>query len=201
MADTVVKDNIRYWSDLEGAVFWGPLGTPLPETPFEELNEAFEAIGALTEDGPSEGVSVDVEKLKIWPGGQTARVKTTGTEKTFAFTAVEEKPVVTKLFWDAGAITVSGTGETQFAEYDIPESFGTVEGAMVAVFRDGDNIKVRKMEKCQVSDRGDVSNGTSDPTSYELTVDVIGKDSVMTTSAAFLEAAPETEPDESSSSS
>lgn len=182
----VVTDNIRYWSDLEGGVFWAPLGTPLPATPFVALNEAFEAIGALTEDGPTEGVSTDSEKLKIW-GGRTGRIKMTGTEKTFAFTALEDKPTIAKLFWNAGAITVTGEGAEKFAEYEIPEAFGTVEGALVAVFRDGENIRIRKMEKVQVSDRGDVSNSNSDPASFELTTDVIGKDSIMTTAAAFLE--------------
>lgn len=187
MANHVVKDNVRVWSGIDGAVFWAPKGTPLPETPFEELDTAFVAIGALNEDGPTEGMSVESNKIKGWPASQTLRVVTTATEKSFSFTALEEKPIVTRIFYGHGDITVSGTGATQYARYDIPEALGTVEGAMVTVFADGDYMKVRCMELVQVSERGDVSNGTEDPAGYELTVDNIGADYVLTTQPAFLE--------------
>lgn len=190
MSEHVVGDNVRIWSGMEGAVFWGPKGTPLPETPFEDLDAAFEAIGALNEDGPGEGVSVDSNKVKGWPGGKTLRIKPTATEKTFKFTALEEKPLVTRMFYNHGAVVVSGEGAQKFARYDIPETFGTVEGAMVTVFEDDGYLKVRCMELVQVSERGDVSNGTEDPAGYELTVDNIGKDYTLTTQPAYLVTTP-----------
>ncbi|UOQ56073.1 hypothetical protein MUN78_10190 [Leucobacter allii] len=190
MANTVTKDNVRIWSGMEGAVFWAPKGTPLPATPFEDLDDAFQAIGALNEDGPGEGLSVDVNKVKAWPAGQTVRTKPTATEKTFTFTALEEKPLVTKIFYGHGDVVVSGTGAEQFARYDIPDALGTVEGAMVTVFEDDGYLKVRCMELVQVSERGDVSNGTEDPAGYELTVDNIGLDYVLTTQPAFLTTTP-----------
>ncbi|MEV8339211.1 hypothetical protein [Leucobacter sp. NPDC077196] len=182
----IVKDNVRVWSDMDSMVFWGPKGTPLPETLTEALDDGFLPIGALSEDGPGEGVSVDVNKIKGWPAGQTLRIKTTSTEKTFSFTALEEKPVVTRIFYDHGAVTVTGTGDAAVARYDIPDSFGTVEGAMVTVLNDGNYKKVRCMELVQVSERGDVSNGTEDPSGYELTVDNIGADYVLTNQPAYL---------------
>jgi hypothetical protein len=112
----------------------------------------------------------------------------TATDKTFAFTALEEKPVVTRIFYGHGDVTVTGTGAQKFAEYEIPEAIGTVEGVMVAIFVDGeDALKVRKMELVQVSERGDRGNSTEGGEGFEMTVKVIGKDSVMTTQASYLE--------------
>lgn len=186
MAETVTKSNVRIWSGMEGAVFWGPKGTPLPATPFEELNAAFKPVGALTEDGPGEGLSVETNKIKGWPASVPLRTKPTATEKTFKFTALEEKELVTRLFYGHGEVVVSGTGAERFARYDIPDSIGTVEGAMVVIFEDDGQLKMRCMELVQVSERGDVSNGTEDPSGYELTVDNIGLDYVMTTQASYL---------------
>ncbi len=184
----VIKDNIRVWATIGSAVFWAPKGTSLPETPFEDLDPAFSLIGAMTTDGPSEGLSVESNDIKIWPGGQTGRTVNTATDKTFAFTALEEKPVVTRIFYGHGDVKVTGTGAQAFAEYEIPESIGTVEGVMVAIFRDGDDaLKIRKMELVQVSERGDRGNSTEGGEGFEMTVKVIGKDRVMTTQAAYLE--------------
>lgn len=184
----VIKDNIRVWATIGSAVFWAPKGTSLPETPFEDLDPAFSLIGAMTTDGPSEGLSVESNDIKIWPGGQTGRTVNTATDKTFAFTALEEKPVVTSIFYGHGDVKVTGTGAQAFAEYEIPESIGTVEGVMVAIFRDGDDaLKIRKMELVQVSERGDRGNSTEGGEGFELTVKVIGKDRVMTTQSAYLE--------------
>ncbi len=184
----VVKSNIRVWATIGSAVFWAPKGTSLPETPFEDLDPAFSLIGAMTTDGPSEGLSVESNDLKIWPGGQTGRTVNTATDKTFAFTALEEKPVVTRIFYGHGDVTVTGSGAQKFAEYEIPEAIGTVEGVMVAIFVDGDDaLKVRKMELVQVSERGDRGNSTEGGEGFEMTVKVIGKDSVMTTQASYLE--------------
>lgn len=186
MVETVVADNVRVWSDMDSMVFWAPKGTSLPETLTEDLDEAFLPIGALTEDGPSEGLSVDSNKIKGWPNGKTLRIKSTATEKTFSFTALEEKPVVTRIFYGHGDVAVTGTGDAAVARYDIPDSIGTVEGAMVTVLNDGNYKKVRCMELVQVSDRGDVSNGNEDPSGYELTVDNIGADYVLTNQPAYL---------------
>lgn len=187
----VVKDNVRVWATIGSAVYWAPKGTALPETPFEDLAPAFELIGALTEDGPSEGLSVDSNKIKGWPGGQTLRNVNTSTDKTFSFTALEEKPVVTRIFYGHGDPVVTGEGAQKFAEYEIPDAIGMVEGVMVAVFKDGDDaLKVRKMELVQVSERGDRANSTEGGEGFELTVEVIGKDSVMTTQAAYLDGTP-----------
>ena len=190
----IVKANVRVWATIGSAVFWAPKGTPLPESPFEDLDDAFELIGALTEDGPTEGLAVESNDLRVWPGGQIARTVNTSTDKTFGFTAVEEKPVVTKIFYGHGDVTVSGTGENAYARYDIPDAIGTVEGVMVANFVDDDSVKVRCMELVQVSERGDRSNSTEGGEGYELSTKVIGQDYVLTTQAAYLDGAGTTEP-------
>lgn len=192
---TIVKDNIRHWSGIESAVYWAPKGTPLPETPFEDLDEAYHLIGALTEDGPSEGIAVEANDIKVWPAGQTGRTVNTSTDKTFGFTALEEKPVITRIFYGHGEVTVTGTGAERFAEYEIPDAIGTVEGVMLAVFHDGDSLKVRKMELVQVSERGDKGNSTEGGDGFELTTKVIGKDSVMTTQPSYLDEDEAPDPD------
>ncbi|GAA1323155.1 hypothetical protein ACFSWE_08630 [Leucobacter albus] len=185
MADLYTKDDVRVWGSLGGAVFWAPKGTPLPETFDEELDPAFVPVGILSEDGVNEGLSVDTNKIKGWPGGQTVRVTNTSTEKTVAFTMLENSPLAAKLYYGADAPVKAGTG----ARIDIPESVGVVEGTAVVEKHDGDIVERRCIELGQVSERGDQSSNNEDAAGKEVTLESVGKDYILTNAPAFVEAA------------
>ena len=183
MADLYTKDDVRIWGSAGGAVFYAPKGTALPETFEEELAAAFVPVGILSEDGVSEGLSVDSNKIKGWPT-QTVRVVNTSTEKTFGFTMLENSPLAAKLYYGADAPVKAGTG----VRVNIPESVGLVEGCFIIEKHDGDTIERRCIELGQVSDRGDRTADNENPDGKEITVESVGKDYFLTNAKSFLDA-------------
>lgn len=51
-----------------GAIHRAPLGTPLPTSATEELNEAFKDIGFVSEDGVTNSNTRESEDIKAWGG-------------------------------------------------------------------------------------------------------------------------------------
>lgn len=185
MAELYTKDDVRVWGSLGGAVFWAPKGTALPETFDEALDPAFTPVGILSEDGVNEGLSVDTNKIKGWPGGQTVRVTNTSTEKTVGFTMLENSPLAAELYYGADKVVKAGTG----ARIDIPEAVGVVEGTAVIEKHDGEIVERRCIELGQVSERGDQSSNNEDAAGKEVTLESVGKDYILTNAPAFVEAA------------
>lgn len=179
-----VRSNVRVYGDLSSDVFLAPKGTTLPTTVTADPPAPFVSLGWLSEDGIDFDVSTDSEKFKAWQGGATIRVKTTGTEKTITFQALEETPGVTALFFDHGAPTVT----TGVAKIDLPEAVGTVERAAVFKFVDGDVTKLLCCELIQITDRGTISHSNSDMTLYEFTAEIIGDSYILTNNPAYVEA-------------
>lgn len=184
MADLYTEDNVRVWASNGGAVFWAPKGTSLPEAFDEALDAGFIPVGILSEDGVSEGLSVESNKIKGWPGGRTVRVVATSTEKTFSFTALENTPLIAKLYYGASDPVAAGTG----ARVDLPEAVGVVEGAWVIEKHDGGTVERRCIELGQVTDRGDRTANSSDADGRELTVESVGEDYILTNADAFVDA-------------
>ena len=179
------KEDVRVWASEGGAVFYAPKGSSLPEAWDEDLDSAFVPVGILSEDGPTEGLSVDSNKILGWPGGMTVRVTNTSTEKTIGFTMLENSPLSAKLYWGAGDPIADGsTG----ARIDIPEAVGTVEGTFVLEKHDGDTVERRCIELGQVSERGDQQSGSEDAAGKEVTLESVGADYILTNAESFVEA-------------
>jgi len=190
MPDLYTKEDVRVWGSLGGAVFYAPKGTELPETHNEALDPLFVPVGILSEDGVSEGLAVETNKIKGWPGGQTVRVTNTSTEKTVGFTMLENSPLAAKLYYGATAPVTAGTG----ARVDIPEAIGTVEGVFVIEKHDGDTIERRCIELGQVTERGDQTSTNEEASGKEVKLESVGKDYILTNAASFVAAALPVQP-------
>ena len=103
------RDNVRMYGDLDSEVFLAPLATAGPEDSLT-VPAAFTEVGWCTEDGVPFGREVDVTDLLGWQGGTILRTKITSDKKSFTFAAMEEKPLVTELYFGHGAPVVTGTG-------------------------------------------------------------------------------------------
>ena len=73
---------------IGGSVFRAPKGTTLPTDAVTALNEAFNSMGYISEDGVSNDTSRETQKIKAW-GGDTVLEPLTDKSDRFTMTFIE----------------------------------------------------------------------------------------------------------------
>lgn len=73
---------------IGGAVFVAPIGTALPATAVATLDNAFEALGYISEDGVSNSLERTTENIKAW-GGDIVLSPQTEKLDTWTMTFIE----------------------------------------------------------------------------------------------------------------
>ncbi|MGV3011531.1 phage tail tube protein [Streptococcus thoraltensis] len=71
-----------------GAIYSAPLGTDLPENAIDPLNEAFKALGYVSEDGLTNEDTRESEEIKAW-GGDVVETPQTSKADKFKYTLIE----------------------------------------------------------------------------------------------------------------
>ena len=90
-----------------GALYWAPLGTTLPTDATTALDNAFKALGYVSEDGLTNADTIETETIKAW-GGDIVDTPITDHTDTFAAKLLEILNIdVLKLVY--GDDNVSGT--------------------------------------------------------------------------------------------
>jgi hypothetical protein len=180
-----VYDNVRVFADAETAVYLAPKGTVLPAD-LAAPAAPWEEVGWISEDGITEGLSVEVTKIKAFQGGKTVRSRPKGTEKTLKFTALETKLQTLQAYY-GGTITktVTGVAPAQVATYTEPGSAGVTEFAAIVDKFDG-TVHTRKLYSLvQLGERGDIQSNGDSGDFYEYTFDVVGTVTVVSNDPAI----------------
>lgn len=145
-------------------VFIAPQGTAAPADLTSEWPAAWDAVGLLDGDeGFTETRDEDTSEHYAWGGILFRRTKSKH-KRTIAFVALEDNDTVFRLVNPGSTRTSDGGVRTSTVKVPKTERF-----AIGFETRDGDRIK-RRTAVAELQEVGDVKEGESDPTVYEVTV-------------------------------
>ena len=152
---------------IGGAMYRAPLGSTLPTDATTALDEAFKALGYVSEDGVTNTESRDTENIKAW-GGDTVMNVLTGRDDTFKFTLIESmnEDVIKMVYGSANVTASAETGITIKAGANCDEEACYVIDMLLR----GGRIKRVVIPDAKVSDVGDISYQDSEVTGYETTL-------------------------------
>jgi hypothetical protein len=150
-----------------GAVFWAPLGTPIPTDTAAKLDEAFVSLGYCSDDGVTNKSAPDTDVVKAW-GGDPVLATNNGREDTFEFALLEAKNInVLKRVYNGENVEGDlSTGVKVSVNSNDPE-----EGIWVIdeILR-GNTAKRIVIPDGQVTDLDDIESKDGDPITYGVTV-------------------------------
>lgn len=152
---------------VTGAVFRAPTGTELPTDATTALNEAFKALGYVSDDGLTNSNSMDVENVKAW-GGDIVLTTQTDREDTFQCTLIEAMniEVLKAVYGDDNVTGTLETGITVKANTKQLEPHAWV----VDMVLKGDKVKRVVIPNGTITEIGDIVYSDEDAIGYEVTI-------------------------------
>lgn len=150
-----------------GAIFRAPLGTALPTGTADELNEAFQELGYVSEDGLVNANSPESDSIKAW-GGDTVYTYQSVKSDTFKFTLIEALNVeaLKAVYGDANVTGSMADGITVKANSDEQQESTWVIDLILR-----GNVAKRIVVPCaKVSEVGEISYKDDEAVGYETTI-------------------------------
>lgn len=156
-----------------GAVHVAPVGTALPTSTGTALNDAFKALGYISEDGLTNSNSPESESIKAW-GGDTVLTLMTGREDTFAFSLIEalSDEVLKVVYGDdkvSGSIA-EGIAVSAGAE-DLPDHAYVID----MILRDNTAKRI-VIPRGRVTEIGEITYSDSAEVGYDITISAAADD-------------------------
>lgn len=165
----IIRDASLAVVGINGGAWVSPLGTAQPTDPAAAPTGAWLAIGAISEDGLTNGVDEDSEQFTPWGLGSPFRTVVTSSIRTFAFTAWEtNRPIVKSLQYRidvADLVPVSGV--TTFAE---TASQAPDRRSWLFDVYDGDVWERFFVPEGEITERSDVTYQNGEMAGYEWTI-------------------------------
>ena len=153
-----------------GAIFFAPLGTTLPTDSDTALDNAFKALGYVSEDGLTNDNSPESDQVKAW-GGDTVLVIQSSKEDTFTFKLIEVKNVdVLKFVY--GSTNVSGDLDTGITINVNNKDVEEVSIVIDMILSDNTAKRI-VIPTAKISEVSDIVYGDEEAVGYETTTDCI----------------------------
>lgn len=166
-----MSNNANYVSagkpKIGGAIYRAPLGTALPTNAKDALDQAFEGVGYISDEGLTNQNNQDVSTVHAWGGDEVMSAVQNQSDR-FVFTMIEAMNIVA-LKTVYGAKNVSGTladGITIRKNSDLQDNFAWVCDMIL-----NDNVLKRiVVPSAQVMEVGDIQYVDGEAIGYPTTI-------------------------------
>jgi len=148
-----------------GAIYYAPVGTPLPTTTSTSVDAGFKLAGYVTDAGITSSFESSSEDLLVWGGIAVGSIKTEFSE-TFklAFASTADKDVKEIVWGEENVTTNNNEITTYYNSGDRPMLSWVIE----RVLNDG-RKEWKIYPKAKLTEIGDITYADADITAYELT--------------------------------
>lgn len=167
---TIYRDASLAVVGTNGGAWVAPLGTAQPSDPEAQPGAPWLAIGAISEDGLTNGVEEDNESFTPWGLSSPFRTVVTSSVRTFSFTAWEtNRPIVRALQnrLDVADLTPDMNGIVTYAES------GTAEPdrrSFLFDVYDGEVWERFFVPEGEITERGEVTYQQGEMVGFEWTI-------------------------------
>lgn len=150
-----------------GAISRAPFGTALPTDATTALNAAFKNLGYMSEDGVTDGTSIESASTKAW-GRDTVLAEQTGKTKTLKFKMIQalDEEVLKMRYGDSNVTGDLSTGRTikENSEADTDHSY------VVETILRNNVLERMVIPSAKITDISDVVYKDGTPIGYEVTL-------------------------------
>lgn len=152
---------------IGGAVFVAPVGTTMPTDAVSNLDEAFQNLGYLSDDGISNENTPETEFIKAW-GGDTVLAQQTDKKDIFKLTLIEGlSTAVLKLIY--GDNNVSGNVKDGLSIDATNKEFEPKSFVFEMIFKNS-TIKRIVIPEAVITEIGEIKYGDEDAVGYEVSI-------------------------------
>lgn len=150
-----------------GAIYIADYGVDVPTDATSDLDDAFECLGYISDDGMTEGEDSSVEEIQAWGGDVVARPQTSFS-KTYSFSCIEVNAAVLKLAYGANNVDVDKDGNVTVVRH-VSGNKPNISMVVEIVLSD-DRIQRIVVPLCSVTDLSDITYEDGEAVSREVEI-------------------------------
>lgn len=148
-----------------GALFVAPIGTVVPTNATDDLDDAFENLGYVSDEGMVNGIETDVEDVFAWGGDHVLSDQSTFAEM-FTYNLIETNLATAKHYYGPDNVVDDGNGNITIRvnSKPLPELVWVAELVMT-----GGRVKRIVAERGRIADRsGEINYVDGEPMAYPI---------------------------------
>ena len=155
-----------------GGILSGPLGTPLPTDASTAPNAAITGVGYISDDGVSESMNRETDKIKAW-GGDVVKIVQSEHSVTYQYTMIEAaRAEVNREVYGEPNVTATGATTTHGNQLAIKVTAEQLPHRVrVIEIKDGDARVRIVLPDSQITEVGDVTYQDAAIIAYPVTVE------------------------------